>query len=202
MNKIGLTPTYFIVTILGYVLMTSVYAIFLCENLKKKDNNYLIIFGSALILYGYSLLTYEYSKEWQIAINEGYRRHIGYTHAKGDESTEEKEYNLFQSAELGLVAKQFFKGRAVLVIFFALSFMFPINEHLKMTDITALLGQFMVYTDTYLTFGYVLLLTYYLLYFIRNYKDANKYFVNKLQVLGSGMLIYHYIQDISYMLTK
>jgi hypothetical protein len=202
MNKIGLTPTYFIVTILGYVLMTSVYAIFLCENLKKKDNNYLIIFGSALILYGYSLLTYEYSKEWKIAINEGYRRHIGYTHAKGGESTEEKQYNLFQSAELGLVAKHFFKGRAVLVIFFALSFMFPINEHLKMTDITALLGQFMVYTDTYLTFGYVLLLTYYLLYFIRNYKDANKYFVNKLQVLGSGMLIYHYIQDISYKLIK
>jgi len=201
MNKYGLTPTYFIVTILGYILMTSVYAIFLYENLKKK-NNYALIFGSALILYGYALLLYEYSQEWQIAIKEEYRRHIGYTHAKGDESVEEKEYKVFQSTELGLVVKHFFKGRAVLFIFFALSFILPINEHLKMTDITAVLGQFMVYTDTYLTFGYVLLLTYYLLYFIRNYKDANKYFVNKLQVLGSGMLIYHYIQDISYMLIR
>jgi hypothetical protein len=200
MNKIGLTPTYFIITILGYVLMTSVYAIFLCENLK--NNNYLIIFGSALILYGYSLLLYEYSKEWQIAINEGYRRHIGYTHAKGGVSVEEKQYKVFQSTELALVTKHFFKGRAVLAIFFILSFILPINEHFKTTDITAVLGQFMVYTDTYLTFGYVLLLTYYVLYLIRNYKDANKYFVNKLQVLGSAMLIYHYIQDISYMLIK
>lgn len=200
MKKTGLTPTYYIITILGYVLITAVYAIFLCENLKKK-NNYLIIFGSALILYGYSLLLYEYSKEWKIAIKEEYRRHIEYTHAKGDETPEEKEYKIFQSTELGLVIKHFFKGRAVLVIFFALSFILPINEHLKMTDITAVLGNLMVYTDTYLTFGYVLLLAYYVLYFIRNYKDANKYFVNKLQVLGSGMLIYHYIQDISYMLT-
>ena len=200
MNKIGLTPMYFIITILGYVLMTAVYVIFLCENLKKK-NNYAIIFGSALILYGYALLLYEYSKEWQIAINEGYRRHIGYTHAKGGETAEEKEYKIFQSTELELVAKHFFKGRAVLFMFFTLSFILPINEHLKMTDITAVLGNLMVYTDTYLTFGYVLLLAYYVLYFIRNYKDANKYFVNKLQVLGSGMLIYHYIQDISYMLT-
>lgn len=200
MKKTGLTPTYYIITILGYVLITAVYAIFLYENLKKK-NNYAIIFGSALILYGYALLLYEYSKEWKIAINEEYRRHIEYTHAKGDKSTEEKEYNVFQSTELGLVVKHFFKGRAVLIIFFALSFILPINEHLKMTDITAVLGNFMVYTDTYLTFGYVLLLAYYVLYFIRNYKDANKYFVNKLQVLASGMLIYHYIQDISYMLT-
>ena len=200
MNKIGLTPTYYIITILGYVIITAVYAIFFYENLKK--NNYLIIFGSALILYGYSLLLYEYSKEWKIAINEGYRRHIGYTHAKGSESIEEKEYNVFQSIELGLITKHFFKGRAVLVIFFALSFMFPINEHLKITDITALVGQFMVYTDTYLTFGYVLLLSYYVLYFIRNYKDVDKYFVNKLQVVGSSMLIYHYIQDISYMLIR
>lgn len=200
MNKTGLTPTYFIITILGYVLMTAVYAIFLRENWKKK-NNYALIFGSALILYGYSLLLYEYSKEWKIAISEEYRRHIGYTHAKKGDTTEEKEYKVFQSTELGLVAKHFFKGRAVLIIFYALSFILPINEHLKMTDITALLGQFMVYTDTYLTFGYVLLLTYYVLYFIRNYKDADKYFVNKLQVLGSGALIYHYVQDISYMLS-
>jgi hypothetical protein len=180
--------------------MTAVYVIFLRDNLKKK-NNYAIIFGSALILYGYLLLLYEYSKEWQIAINEEYRRHIGYTHAKRDNHTKEKEYNSFQSIELVLVAKHFFRGRAVLILFHALSFILPINEHFKTTDITAVLGQFLVYTDTYLTLGYVLLLIYYILYLIRNYKDADKYFVNKLQVLGSGMLIYHYIQDISYMLT-
>jgi hypothetical protein len=192
MKKTGLTPMYFIITILGYLLITATYAIFLYENLKK--NNYLIIFGSALILYGYSLLLYEYSKEWQIAIKEENKRHI-------DKKTEEKEYKDFQSTELEMVTKHFFKGRVVLFIFFALSFILPINEHLKMSDITALLGNLMVYTDTYLTFGYVLLLTYYVLYFIRNYKDVNKYFVNKLQVLGSGMLIYHYILDIKYMLT-
>ena len=70
-----------------------------------------------------------------------------------------------------------------------------------MSDITAVLGHFMVYANTYLTFGYVLLLTYYMLYLIRNYEEAHKYFVNKLQVVGSGMLIYHYIQNIMYMLT-
>jgi hypothetical protein len=70
-----------------------------------------------------------------------------------------------------------------------------------MTDITAILGHFMVYTDTYLTFGYVLLLTYYILYLIRNFAEAHKYFVNKLQVLGASMLIYHFVQDIKYMLT-
>jgi hypothetical protein len=200
MNKIGLTPTYFIITILGYVVMTAIYAIFLRENLMK-NNNYAIIFGSALILYGYSLLIYEYSKEWQIAMSEEYRRHIGYIHSKGSDSVEEKEYKVFQSVELGLIAKHFFKGHLVLGIFFALSFILPINEHLKMTDITALLGQIMVYTDTYLILGYGLLLTYYVLYFIRNYKDSNKYFVNKLQLLGSSMLIYHYFKNISYMLS-
>jgi hypothetical protein len=201
MNKIGLTPTYYIITLLGYVVMTAVYAIFLRENLKK-NNNYTIIFGSALILYGYSLLLYEYFKELQIAMSEEYRRHIsGYTDANGSKSTEEKEYNIFQSVELALVAKHFFKGHLVLGIFHALSFIIHINEHVKLTDITAILGHFMVYTNTYLTFGYVLLLTYYILYLIRNYAEAHKYFVNKLQMVGSSMLIYHYFKNISYMLS-
>jgi hypothetical protein len=199
MNKIGLTPSYYIITLLGYVVMIVVYAIFLREN--WKTNNYGIVFGSLLVLYGYTLLLYEYSKEWQIAISEEYRRRIDYTHAKGGDTTEAKENKIFQSVELGLVTKHFFKGRAVLIFFHVLSFILPINEHLKMTDITAIFGQFMVYTDNYLTFGYILLFIYYLLYFIRNYKESHKYFVNKLQMVGSSMLIYHYFKNISYMLS-
>ena len=74
MQKTGLTPTYYIITLLGYVVMTSVYAIYLRYNLKHY--NYGVIFGSTLILYGYGLLAYEYYEEWNIAINEEKRLHI------------------------------------------------------------------------------------------------------------------------------
>jgi hypothetical protein len=198
MQKTGLTPTYYIITLLGYVVMTSVYAIFLRYNLKHYK--YGVIFGSALILYGYALLAYEYYEEWSVAINEEKRLHIDNKYDK-KETIKKAEQKEFQFVELELVTKHFFKGHAMLCLFHILSFIIPINEHLKMTDITAMLGHFMVYTNTYLTFGYVLLLTYYLLYLIRNYAETHKYFVNKLQVVGSGMLIYHYIQNIIYMLT-
>ena len=189
MQKTGLTPMYFIITLLGYAVMICVYSIFLRYNLKHY--NYGIIFGSVLILYGYILLFYEFYEEWKIAINEEYRRHID----KKNEQTE------FQFVNIELVSKHFFQGHVILALFHVLSFIIPINEHVKMTDITAILGHFMVYTDTYLTFGYVLLLTYYVLYLIRNYAEAHKYFVNKLQVVGASMLIYHFVQDIMYMLT-
>ena len=198
MQKTGLTPTYYIITLLGYVVMTAVYAIYLRYNMKKYK--YGIIFGSALILYGYSLLAYEYYKEWNVAINEEKRLHIDNKYDK-KATIEKAEQKEFQSVELDLVSKHYFKGHAVLCLFHTLSFLIPINEHLKMTDITAVFGHFMVYNEIYLTFGYVLLLAYYILYLIRNYEEAHKYFVNKLQVLGSGMLIYHYVQNISYMLS-
>jgi hypothetical protein len=189
MAKTGLPPTYYIITLLGYAVMMSVYAIFLRHNLKEL--NYGIIFGCVLILYGYALLFYEYYEAWGIAINEEKRLNIDKTN----------EQTAFQFVELELVSKHFFKGHVILGLFHVLSFIIPINEHLKMTDITAILGHFMVYTNTYLTFGYVLLLTYYILYLIRNYAEAHKYFVNKLQVLGASMLIYHFVLDIKYMLT-
>ena len=190
MQKTGLTPTYYIITLLGYVTMTLVYAIYLRYNLKQYK--YGIIFGSALILYGYALLAYEYHEEWSLAINEEKRLHIDNKYEK-KETIKKAEQKEFQFVELELLIKHFFKGHVILGIFHALSFI--------MSDITAVFGHFMVYTDTYLKFGYVLLLAYYVLYLIRNYEEARKYFVNKLQVLGSGMLIYHYIQNIKYMLT-
>jgi hypothetical protein len=189
MAKSGLPPTYYIITLLGYAVMMCVYAIFLRHNLKEY--NYGIIFGCVLILYGYVLLFYEYYQAWGISINEEKRLDI-------DMKNKQKE---FQFVELELVSKHFFKGHVILGLFHLLSFIIPINEHVKMTDITAILGHFMVYTNTYLTFGYVLLLTYYILYLIRNYAEAHKYFVNKLQVLGASMLIYHFVLDINYMLT-
>ena len=198
MQKTGLTPTYYIITLLGYVVMTSVYAIYLRYNLKHY--NYGVIFGSTLILYGYGLLAYEYYEEWNIAINEEKRLHIDNKYDK-KETIKKAEQKAFQFVELELVSKHFFKGHVVLGLFHALSFILPINEHLKMSDITAVLGHFMVYANTYLTFGYVLLLTYYMLYLIRNYEEAHKYFVNKLQLVGASMLIYHFVLDIKYMLT-
>jgi len=198
MQKAGLTPTYYIITLLGYVVMTLVYAIYLRYNLKHYK--YGIIFGSALILYGYALLVYEYYEELSVAINEEKRVHLDKKHEK-KETIKKAEQKVFQFVELELVIKHFFKGHAVLCLFHTLSFIIPINEHLKMTDITAIFGHFMVYNDIYLTFGYVLLLAYYILYLIRNYEEAHKYFVNKLQVVGASMLIYHYVQNISYMLS-
>ena len=198
MQKTGLTPMYYIITLLGYAVMMSVYAIYLRYNMKQYK--YGIIFGSALILYGYFLLTYEYYKEWNVAINEEKRLHMDKKYEK-KETIKKDEQKEFLSVELDLVSKHYFKGHAVLCLFHALSFIMPINEHLKMTDITAVFGHFMVYNDIYLTFGYALLLAYYILYLIRNYEEAHKYFVNKLQVLGSGMLIYHYVQNISYTLS-
>jgi len=171
MQKTGLTPTYYIITLLGYVVMTSVYAIYLRYNLKHY--NYGVIFGSALILYGYGLLAYEYYEEWNIAINEEKRLHIDNKYDK-KETIKKAEQKAFQFVELELVIKHFFKGHVILGLFHALSFIIPINEHLKMSDITAVFGHFMVYTDTYLTFGYVLLLTYYVLYLIRKYEEAHK----------------------------
>lgn len=197
MKKTGLTPTYYIITLLGYVVITCAYAIFLQHNLKQKKFG--LIFGSALIAYGYALLVYEYYVEWNIVLREEKRLDIVSSHEKGL-NVEQAEQKEFQSVELELIAQHFFKGHLVLFIFHALSFIMPINTHLKMSDITAVLGHLMVYTNFYLTFGYVLLLSYYILYFIRNFEEAREFFVNKLQVVGSGMLIYHYVQNIIYML--
>lgn len=198
MNKLGLTPSYYIITLLGYVVITWGYAIFLRDNLKQK--HYGLIFGSALILYGYALLVYEYYKEWGLATNEEIRLQIDKKHDK-NVSLDQAEKKEFQFIELELVENHFFKGHAVLFVFHALSFIAPINIHLKMTDITAVLGHLMVYTNTYLTIGYMFLLLYYILYLVRNYEEAHKFFVNKVQVVGSGMLIYHYVQNILYMFT-
>jgi len=198
MKKSGLPPMYYIITLLGYAVMMCVYAIYLRHNLKQY--NYGIIFGCMLILYGYALLFYEYYQAWNIAINEEKRLDIDNKYDK-KETIKKPDQKEFQFVELELVSKHFFKGHVVLGLFHALSFIIPINEHVKMTDITAILGHFMVYTDIYLTFGYVLLLTYYVLYLIRNFAEAHKYFVNKLQVLGASMLIYHFVLDIKYMLT-
>ena len=198
MKKMGLTPYYYIITLLGYVIITCGYAIFLRDNLKQK--RYGLIFGSVLIFYGYVLLVYEYYEEWGIAIKEEKRLQIYKKHDKSV-SLDQAEKKVFQSIELELVKNHFFKGHVVLFVFHALSFIVPINMHLKMSDITAVLGHLMVYTDTYLTFGYVLLLLYYILYLVRNYKEAHESFVNKVQVVGSGMLIYHYVQNILYMLS-
>jgi hypothetical protein len=198
MQKTGLTPTYYIITLLGYVVMTLVYAIYLRYNLKQYK--YGIIFGSALILYGYALLAYEYYEEWNIAINSEKKLHMDKKHDTS-ETIKKAEQKKFQFIELGLVSKHFFRGHAVLCLFYTLSFIMPINEHLKMTDITAVFGHFMVYNNIYLTIGYILLFIYYLLYFLRNYMDSHKYFVNKLQLVGSSMLIYHYFKNISYMLS-
>ena len=198
MQRNGLTPTYYIITLLGYAVMVCIYAIFLRYNLKQYK--YGLIFGSALILYGYILLFYEYYEERSVAINEEKQLHIDKTENK-KAPIKNAEQNIFRFVEFELVIKRFFKGHLILGLFHTLSFIIPINEHVKTSDITAILGHFMVYNDIYLTFGYVLLLTYYVLYLIRNYEEAHKYFVNKLQVVGSGMLIYHYIQNIMYMLT-
>jgi hypothetical protein len=165
-----------------------------------KQYKYGLIFGSALILYGYILLFYEYYEERSVAINEEKQLHIDKTENK-KAPIKNAEQNIFRFVEFELVIKRFFKGHLILCLFHTLSFIIPINEHVKTSDITAILGHFMVYNDIYLTFGYVLLLTYYVLYLIRNYKDADKYFVNKLQVVGASMLIYHFVQDIKYMLT-
>ena len=198
MQRNGLTPTYYIITLLGYAVMVCIYAIFLRYNLKQYK--YGLIFGSALILYGYILLFYEYYEERSVAINEEKQLHIDKTENK-KAPIKNAEQNIFRFVEFEVVIKRFFKGHLILGLFHTLSFIIPINEHVKTSDITAILGHFMVYNDIYLTFGYVLLLTYYVLYLIRNYKDADKYFVNKLQVVGASMLIYHFVQDIKYMLT-
>ena len=198
MQRNGLTPTYYIITLLGYAVMVCIYAIFLRYNLKQYK--YGLIFGSALILYGYILLFYEYYEERSVAINAEKQLHIDKTENK-KAPIKNAEQNIFRFVEFELVIKRFFKGHLILGLFHTLSFIIPINEHVKTSDITAILGHFMVYNDIYLTFGYVLLLTYYVLYLIRNYKDADKYFVNKLQVVGASMLIYHFVQDIKYMLT-
>ena len=198
MQKSRLTPTYYIIILLGYVVMMSVHVIFLRDNLKGR--NYMRIFGSILILYGYALLVYEYSEEWKIAIDREKRLDIDNKYEK-KATIEKAEQTDFQFVELELVKQHFFKGRAILVLFHTLSFILPINEHVKITDITAIFGQMMVYTDTYLTFGYMLLLTYYILYLIRNFTEAHKYFVNKLQVLGASMLIYHNAKNIIYMIS-
>jgi len=197
-GKIGLTPIYYIITILGYIAMTWVYAIFLQENLKHK--HYGFVFGLVLIFSGYALLVYEYYVELNIAVNLEKQLHIDKKY-ETRLSLEQAEQKTFQSVELELVKKHFFKGHAVLFVFYALSFIAPINHHLKISDITAVFGHLLIYTNTYLTLGYMLMLLYYMLYFTRNYKEAREFFVNKLQVVGSGMLIYHYIQAILYMLT-
>ena len=78
-------------------------------------------------------------------------------------------------------------------VFYLLSFIIPINEHYKSTDITALVGHFLLIKGNNII-GIVSLLLYYTLYVYRNSQEDKM--VNNGQVVGGTLLVLYYGKEL------
>jgi len=170
-----------LVTFVGYFFITIAYLIYVFANLKTREPY--LIFGSIMIFVGYLLLAKNY---FEVVMDE-------------------MDIQLWQKNETSqpvaegknnLVFDTFTDGHFILFLFFLLSFFIPINEHKKESDVVAIVGHLLLFTHHFVFLSYLMMLIYYTLYFVRNFKDTNKYIVNVLQCLGALFLIFHYFEGL------
>jgi hypothetical protein len=166
-----------LITFIGYFTITLAYLIFVFTNIKRGEPY--IIVGSVMIFIGYLLLAKDY---FEVVMDE-----MEIKLWKGEETTNE-------NGSLLNVADTFTGGHFILFAFFLLSFFLPINEHLKDSDVIPIIGHFLLFTHQFLFFSYLLMVIYYSMYFVRNFKDTSKYVVNILQCIAAVLLIFHYFE--------
>ena len=125
------------------------------------DASHYPLIGSFVILFGYFLLANEY-----------------YSEIKEDD-------------DIAMKSKKAFLGHLVLVLYHTASFIFPINPHVRLTDLTSLFGHILIIKKTeYSNYGYMLLTTYYLLYTTRLFRHHGN--INMLQFIAAILLSYFY----------
>ena len=175
-------------TFIGYFLITVAYLIYVFKNLKTQEPY--LVFGSITIFIGYLLLTKNY---FEVVMDE-----MGIEIWNKDETGQ-----LNSGSNNNFVFDTFTDGHFILFVFFLLSFFMPINEHKKESDVVAIVGYLLLFSHHFIPLSYIMMLIYYTLYFVRNFKDTNKYFVNVLQCLAAVFLIFHYFEGLvsySYLL--
>ena len=199
--------SHLLLALFGYAVMTIVYCIFVVYNIQSGKPE--ILLGSILIFLGYVLLAYKYVQEVSEKdeeLEKEKKAHkagkIGKTHTGGKAGTSkkaqkaEREKKQEKQAEIRSLSDIFLNGYFVVFLFYLLSFLLPINPHSKLSNITAVIGYFLLFINHFVIVGYASLLAYYGLYFFRHIKDINTSIVSVLQTIASGSLIVYYSQDI------
>jgi len=162
---------------LGYLFMSSAYIYYTYLHLNTKSNK-LILFGSIVILIGYIVLTFK-SYYYEIINN-----------LKNNHKINEKEYEKEKEKSIDINY-----GYLILTIFFSLGFIIKINEHTKISDIIAIIGNGLcINKKDYNIYGYMFLIAYYANYIFRHYTSAE--YDDKVKNVGSLFLIIYYFMSI------
>jgi hypothetical protein len=154
----------FSIALFGYSILSCVYLTHLYTNIINNEP-ILIIIGSIMILLGYVLLIKHYY----------------------DEQNNDKQNN-----EFNVKKENINYGYLILFLFFFLSFLIPINSHLKNTDLFALAGNsLLIFQTPLMTFGYIFNIIYYLIYIVKTslIKYNNIKFV---KLVALSLIIYYY----------
>jgi hypothetical protein len=154
----------FSIALFGYSILSCVYLTHLYTNIINNEP-ILIIIGSIMILLGYVLLIKHYYDE---------------------------QYNDEQNNEFNVKKENINYGYLILFLFFFLSFLIPINLHLKNTDLFALAGNsLLIFQTPLMTFGYIFNIIYYLIYIVKTslIKYNNLKYVS---IVALSLIIYYY----------
>ena len=175
------------ICLLGYFILTCLYAYYSTLNLKETEY---ILFGSIIITVGYLILLINKFREKK---EKNYEVKNGYLIEK------QKNYQVEY-------------GHLILFIFFILSYILPINNHMKDTNFFALFGHlilaFLILNDidnwiatiTKVIF-IIFLIIYYIIYIYDNFHNISKHTV-KAHLLGSALLIIYYSYEVYHEIIK
>lgn len=151
----------------GYIGLTLIYLNYAQE---ESNHNKLLLIGALFITLGYAVSSFEKIKSL-------------------DKSKSKSKVEVEYIDKISL-------GHTILFSFYLSSFILSklfnidINHHLKMTDITALVGHFILITkNKYNKIGYLLLTIYYVLYVFSNIHH------DKIQSLLGVILLSYYVQS-------
>lgn len=149
----------------------------------KFDINYVALLGYILLTVAYGLYVKDNLSKDKLIIFGSVLVTIGYlvsTAEKVKKVTKPKKESKIQY------------GHLILAIFYLISFVLPINEHLKKSDLLALVGHVLLIKHNKLSsVGMASLLVYYLVYIARNAQEF-EHLPNKLQVVGGVVVTGYY----------
>jgi hypothetical protein len=154
----------------------------------KLDNNYIGLLGHVILAIAYGLFIKDNLSKDKLIIFGSVLILIGYLTT-----------SIENSIKLAKKTKQIHTynyGHIILTIFYFVSFLYPINDHRKDSDVLALVGHILLIKNNELEiFGKGSLIVYYVLYVMRNFKEF-EFLPNKIQVVGGSVAVIYYILEL------
>lgn len=160
----------------------------------RFDNNYIGLLGHVILTIAYGLFVKENIFKNKLIIIGSVLIIIGYLISSIEKSIKLVKNNKEKST--------YNYGHAILAIFYFISFIYPINDHKKDSDVVALVGHILLIKNNELEiFGKGSLFVYYVLYVLRNFKEFH-HLPNKFQVVGGSVTAIYYFLELFIKLIK